>query len=109
MAFDEALADRIRKRLAGKKGVVEKKMFGGLAFLLNGNMCVGVHKDGLIVRLEPDATDAALKRPHARVFDLTGKPMQGWLLVDAPGVKSDKDLAGWIETGVNYAGKLPKK
>ena len=109
MAFDEALGERIRRLLGKRKGVAEKKMFGGLAFLLNGNMCVGVHQDGLIVRLDPAATDAALKRPHAKVFDLTGRPMKGWLLVEAAGVKSEKDLGGWVDVAVNYSSKLPKK
>src|SRR5438552_1295893 len=82
MAFDERLADRIRGSLGRRKGLVEKKMFGGVAFLLNGNMCVGVHKSDLIVRLAPEATDAALARAHTRRFDLTGRPMKGWILVE---------------------------
>ena len=109
MAFDEALGERIRKQLSKRKGLTEKKMFGGLAFLLNGNMCIGVHKDGLIVRLDPEATDAALKRPHAKVFDLTGRPMKGWLLVEGAGVNTDEDLGSWVETAGDYASKLPKK
>src|SRR5438046_368572 len=80
MAFDEALAQRIRKLLKGRKGLVEKKMFGGVGYLINGNMSVGVHGDELIVRLPADETDAALRERGARIFDLTGRPMKGWLL-----------------------------
>ncbi len=75
MAFDEELAGRVRKRLAGQKGLTEKKMFGGLAFLLNGNMCCGVHRRELIVRLDPAQTGTALAEPHSRIFDLSGRPM----------------------------------
>jgi hypothetical protein len=77
MAFDEELAARIRSHLGKRTGLVEKKMFGGVAFLLRGNMCCGVHRDALIVRLDPADTDRALSRPPARVFDLTGRPMKG--------------------------------
>jgi|SRR5437016_1570802 len=110
MAFDERLAERIRGQLGKKKGLSEKKMFGGIAFLLNGNMSCGVHRNELIVRLAPDETDAALARTHVRVFDLSGgRPMKGWILVEPPGVKADKDLAKWVETGVKYASSLPPK
>jgi len=78
MAYDEKLAERMRKQLAGRAGVVGKHMFGGVVFLLNGNMCCGVHKQALMVRVEPADTDAALRKPHTRVFDLTGRPMMGW-------------------------------
>ena len=76
MTFDTRLAARIRVALKGTKGVVEKQMFGGMAFLLNGNMCVGVHQDAMIARLDPDETDDALTEPHTRVFALTGRPMK---------------------------------
>lgn len=109
MAFDETLARRIRTRLGKRRGLSEKKMFGGLAFLLNGNMCCGVHQNWLIVRLDPDATEQALARPHARVFDLTGRPMKGWILVDPGGVKTDQNLGGWVDIATKYAGSLPKK
>src|SRR5215468_113567 len=78
MAFDEALANRVRPLLAGTRGLVEKKMFGGLAFLVRGNMSVGIHGAELIVRIEPDETDKALKQPGVRHFDITGRPMKGW-------------------------------
>jgi TfoX/Sxy family transcriptional regulator of competence genes len=109
MAFDEKLAERIRKQLAGQDGVVEKQMFGGVAFLLHGNMCCGVHKEALMVRLAPDATEAALSKPHTRVFDLTGRPMKGWILVEAAAVKTAAALKKWVDQGVAYAGSLPPK
>ncbi len=109
MAYDEKLAERMRKHLEGQGGVVEKHMFGGVAFLLNGNMCCGVHKQALIVRLAPGDTDAALNKPHTRVFDLTGRPMKGWVLVEAKGVKTAAGLKKWMEQGVAYAGSLPAK
>jgi TfoX/Sxy family transcriptional regulator of competence genes len=96
-------------RSAALAGLTEKKMFGGLAFLLNGNMACGVHSDELIVRLDPDDTDAALAEPGARVFDMTGRPMKGWLLVDADGVAEDADLRRWIGRGVEYTRDLPSK
>jgi TfoX/Sxy family transcriptional regulator of competence genes len=109
MAFDEGLARRIRKRLAVHKGLTEKKMFGGLAFLLNGNMCCGVHRRELIVRLEPAQTEAALAEPDTRIFDLSGRPMKGWILVEAPGLADEPSLAKWLRLGTNYAASLPKK
>jgi TfoX/Sxy family transcriptional regulator of competence genes len=109
MAFDENLAERMRQQLASVPGVVEKRMFGGTAFLLNGNLCVGVHKDALMVRLGSDATEAALRKPHTRVFDLTGKPMKNWVLVDPAGVKTTAALKKWVGLGVKFAGSLPPK
>jgi hypothetical protein len=93
MAFDEKLAARMRKALDERQaGAVEKRMFGGVAFLLNGNICCGVHKEAMIVRLAPDATEAALRQPHTKPFDLTGRPMKGWVLVEAEGVKTAAGL-----------------
>jgi TfoX N-terminal domain len=109
MAYDENFAARIRKALGRRKGLVAKQMFGGIAFLLNGNMCVGIHKDELIVRLDPDETDAALAKPHTRVFDLTGRPMKGWILVAPKGIATDAQLAKWIAIAATYAGALPAK
>src|SRR5205807_6702054 len=86
MAFNETLAARIRKHIGKRAGMVEKKMFGGLAFLLKGNMSVGVHGDEMIVRIDPAETDAAIKQKYVRIFDITGKPMKGWILVDAKGL-----------------------
>src|SRR5579862_7251731 len=108
MAFSEALAERIRHALARRKNVEEKKMFGGIGFLLNGNMLVGVWKDSLIVRLGPDVDDLALLEPHVREFDITGRPMKGWVLVEAEGVEDDDQLKGWIERALKFVKTLPK-
>jgi hypothetical protein len=107
MAFDTALAARIRKRLGRRAGLSEKTMFGGLAFLLHGNMCCGVHGSEMIVRLAPADTDGALKQAHVRVFDLSGRPMKGWILVQPKGLSTDAALAKWVKTGLAYAGSLP--
>jgi len=109
MAFNEALADRIRQRLARKQGVEEKKMFGGIGFLLGGNMLVGVWKNSLIVRLGPDGGDEALLEPHVREFDITGRPMKGWVLVAPEGVENDDQLTGWVQRAVDFVATLPKK
>jgi TfoX N-terminal domain len=109
MTFDERLAERIRGTLGRRKGLVEKKMFGGVAFLLQGNMCVGVHKTDLIVRLAPEETDAALSQPHTRRFDLTGRPMKGWILVAPAGLKTDAKLGKWVQVAARYAASLPPK
>jgi TfoX/Sxy family transcriptional regulator of competence genes len=109
MAFDEQLASRVRKQLAGQAGLSEKKMFGGLAFLINGNMSVGIHGEELIVRIDPETTDATLREPGARLFDLTGRPMKGWLLVGGSGIKKPESLARWVRRGVEFAASLPKK
>ena len=109
MAYDETLAQRAKPLLAGVPGVAEKKMFGGLAFLVNGNMSVGVHGTELIVRIDPAQTDAALKTPGVRIFDITGRPMKGWLLISADALGTAGALAGWIGKGVAYAQSLPPK
>ncbi len=109
MAFDERLAERIRGSLGRRKGLAEKQMFGGIAFLLNGNMCVGVHKSELIVRLAPEETDAALAQAHTRRFDLTGRPMRGWILVEQAGLKTEAKLSKWVQVAAQYAGSLPTK
>ena len=108
MAYDLKLAERIRSELNGMP-FVEKKMFGGVGLLLNGNLACGVNKDNLIVRVDPEKHTALLKKPHAKPFDLTGKPMKGWLLVDADGVKTDKQLSAWVKEGVEFALTLPPK
>jgi TfoX/Sxy family transcriptional regulator of competence genes len=109
MAFNEALAERIRDALARKKNIEEKKMFGGIGFLLNGNMLVGVWKDSLIARLGPEQGDEALLEPHVKVFDITGKPMKNWILVEPEGVVEDEQLKDWIQRAVKFVGKLPGK
>ncbi|HWQ38898.1 MAG TPA: TfoX/Sxy family protein [Burkholderiales bacterium] len=109
MAFDQTLAERIRGRLASHKGFSEKRMFGGLAFLLDGNMCCGVHQREMIVRLDPQRMAAALAEPHTRAFDLSGRPMKGWILVNAVGVADDASLAQWLRLATDYAATLPAK
>jgi TfoX/Sxy family transcriptional regulator of competence genes len=93
MAFSPALAERIREALARRKNV-EKKMFGGVGFLLNGNLLMGVRKDSLLVRLGPDEADEALKEPHVKEFDITERSMKGWVLVELVGVEGDDQLSG---------------
>jgi hypothetical protein len=109
MAYDEGLATRVRDLLGDQPGLAEKKMFGGLAFLLGGNMACGVRGEDLIVRLAAEETDAALAEPGTRLFDLTGRAMKGWLLVDPGGHAEDDDLRRWVGRGVAYAHTLPPK
>ena len=94
MAFDETLAGRIRDALARSRGVEEKRMFGGIGFLLNGNLLVGVWKDSRIVWLGPEDSGEALLKPHVKEFDITGRPMKGWVLVGPEGVEGDDQLSG---------------
>lgn len=100
MAYNEKIADRIRKALSGTKKVVEKKMFGGIAFMVNDHMCLGVDKDDMMLRCDADLTDELLSKKGARPFDLTGKPMKGWLLVSADGTSSKRDFDFWIKTAI---------
>jgi TfoX/Sxy family transcriptional regulator of competence genes len=109
MAFNEALAERIRQRLARRRNVEEKKMFGGIGFLLNGNMLVGVWKDSLIVRLGAEEGDLALLEAHVKEFALKGRAMKGWVLVAAEGVEDDEQLSTWIQRAVKFVGTLPAK
>ena len=109
MAYDEELAIRLRGLIGTEPGLAEKKMFGGLAMLLHGNMAVGVHGAGLIVRTDPGRQEQLLAEPGARVFDLTGRPMKGWLVVDPDGCTKDADLRRWVDRGVSYARSLPPK
>jgi TfoX/Sxy family transcriptional regulator of competence genes len=109
MAYDEGLATRLRDLLGDRPGLIEKKMFGGIAMLLHGNMAVGVRGDALIVRADPDQHDALMTEPGARVFDLTSRPMKGWLLVDPVGYSEDDDLKRWVDRAVAYAASLPPK
>lgn len=109
MAYDDGLATRIRDLIEGESGLAEKKMFGGLAMLLHGNMAVGVSGDDLIVRTDPVQQDELLGEPGARPFDPAGRPMKGWILVDAPGCAEDEDLQRWVERGIAFARSLPPK
>jgi TfoX/Sxy family transcriptional regulator of competence genes len=108
MAFDDALAERIRDRLRAADGISEKKMFGGLAFLTHGNMTVGVSGDDLLVRIDPDDTDAALARPGVRRFDMTGRPMRGWIVVAGEHLDDDV-LDRWIAQARTFVATLPPK
>ena len=110
MAYDETLAERVRQRLARRKNVAEKKMFGGVGFLLNGNLLVGVRKDSLLVRLGPEQSDEALKEAHVGEFTITGRgTMKGWVVVSLEGVQNDDQLKGWVQRAVKYVGTLPAK
>jgi TfoX/Sxy family transcriptional regulator of competence genes len=109
VAFDEALADRIRDVLASRAEITERKMFGGIAFMLAGNMAVGVIGEDLMVRLDPADAEKALTEPHTRPMDFTGKPAKNMVYVDAEGTVSDKGLAAWVEAGADYAASLPSK
>jgi TfoX/Sxy family transcriptional regulator of competence genes len=109
MAYDEGLAHRLRERLEGAPDITEKRMFGGLAVMWQGNMLVGVIGDDLIARVGPDATEAALARPGARLFDFTGRPMRGWVVVDGSAVTEDAALEEWIGSARQFVATLPAK
>ncbi len=109
MAYSDSLAERVRTALARKKNIVEKKMFGGVGFLLKGNMCVGIWKDLLVVRVGPAQYDWALAEPYVMEFDITGKPMKGWVLVKPAGIESEQQLKSWITRAVKFAGQLIPK
>ncbi len=109
MAYDEGLAQRIREVLGEQPELVEKKMFGGVGFMVRGNMACGVHKDALIVRVGPEGYEEALARPHTRPFDITGRPMKGWGMVTSDGYESDEALEDWVQRGLDFALSLPAK
>ena len=110
MAYDEDFANRIRDLIDGEPNVTEKRMFGGLAFLVGGNMSVAASgQGGLLVRVAPEETEGLVARPHVRPFEMRGREMQGWLRVDAEGVRTKRELEHWVRRGVAYAGSLPAK
>ena len=109
MAYDEELAERIRRALAGRQGVSEKKMFGGIAFMLRGNMFCGIVRDDLMVRVGLERHEEALAQPHARPMDFTGRPMRGMVYVGPEGCRTDEALKRWVEQGLNFAATLPAK
>jgi hypothetical protein len=109
MAVDEELAGRVRGALGGVNGVEEKRMFGGLAFLLNGNMAVGVHGSDVMVRLAPEQTDEALAEADVRIFDMAGRPMKGWILVGPGATETEDGLGAWVTRGLDFAETLPPK
>jgi hypothetical protein len=110
MAYDEELAGRLRDLLARERGLTEKKMFGGLAFMIGGNMAIAARgQGGLMVRVDPDQSDALVATTKARLVEMRGRQMPGWLRVDAPDVRTRQQLAKWVALGVNYARSLPAK
>lgn len=109
MAYDEGLAQRIREVLSDNPEIKEKKMFGGLAFMLNGNMACGLTKEDFIVRVGPETYDETLAKPYARKMEFTGRPMKGFIAVETEGYEDDKALANWVKQGLNYARSLPAK
>jgi TfoX/Sxy family transcriptional regulator of competence genes len=110
MAYDEDLADRVREHVQREAGLNEKRMFGGLAFLINGHMAVSASgQGGLLLRVDPAQTEALVREPHATRFVMRGRAMDGWLRIEPSGVQSDADLARWVDHGVRYARSLPPK
>jgi TfoX/Sxy family transcriptional regulator of competence genes len=109
MAFDEGLAERIRSLTRGDPSISERKMFGGLSFLSSGNMCFGIVGSEIMVRVGPAAYQTALRLPHAREMDFTGRSMRGMVYVDSEGIAEDDDLEAWLRRGLGYAESLPAK
>ena len=106
---DEILLDRIRRMLARRKGFSETKMFGGICFMLNGNMCVGTWKGSLVVRMDKADHDQTQAEPHTTLMDITGKAMKGWALIEPAGITHDDDLKNWVQRASRYVSTLPKK
>jgi TfoX/Sxy family transcriptional regulator of competence genes len=110
VAYDEELADRVRALIGSEPALTEQKMFGGLAFLIGGNMAVGASgQGGLLVRVDPAQSDALVEGTSAQLMEMRGRQMRGWLRVDADDVRDDRELALWVERGVSYARSLPAK
>lgn len=109
MAYSQALAERVRQALRTHRGVTEKKLFGGVGFMLGGNLLVCVWQQSLIVRLGREKAATALKQDHVREFDVTGRPMKGWIMVDPNGLDTDKQLADWVEQALAFVETLPVK
>jgi TfoX/Sxy family transcriptional regulator of competence genes len=109
MAYDEGLAQRVMEILGGQPGLVDKKMFGGVGYMLHGNMACGVNQDALIVRVGPERYQEALAQPHVKPFDMTGRPMKGWVVVLAEGCQGDEAVEAWVQRGVDFALTLQPK
>src|SRR5258708_4682338 len=109
MSYDEKTAERVRRILSLRLDVVEKKMFGGLCFMVNGSMCCGLTSTALMVRIGPDGYERALAQPHARPMDFTGRPLTGMVYVDPAGYKTDAALAKWLQRGIDCGSGLPAK
>ena len=109
MAYNERLAEKVRSLLKRRRGFSERKMFGGICFMLSGNMCCGVTKTELMLRLGPEKAAAALQEPHTREMDFTGRPMKSMIYVEPDGYESDDDLNRWVERAAKFAASLPEK
>ena len=109
MAYDDRLAERVRQELSDHRRITEKKMFGGIAFMIRGNMCCGIIGDRLMVRVGPDAYEESLKLKHAAAMDYTGKPMRGFVYVVPEGTRTARQLRAWIQRGLDFAESLPAK
>jgi TfoX/Sxy family transcriptional regulator of competence genes len=110
MAYDEELANRLRELLADEDAVTEKKMFGGLAFLVRGNMAVSASRNGgLLARIDPAATDAALARPHVKLMEMGGRTMDGWITVAPEGLRTKRELSAWVKRSLSFVSTLPAK
>jgi TfoX/Sxy family transcriptional regulator of competence genes len=109
MAYSEELAERIRDLIGARDGVTEKKMFGGIAWMVNGNMACGASGDGLLVRLDREDSGRILAEPHGGLMEVGGRSMRGFFRVEAAGVESDAELARWVDAGATYAASLPPK
>ena len=109
MSYDKGLAQRVREIVEEEPGYDEKKMFGGICFLIDGNMACGILHDDIIIRVGIDNYEESLRLPNTRIFDITGKPMRGWVLVSSEGHESDEDLTEWVKRGIKYARSLPPK
>lgn len=110
MAYDEELADRIREFVASEDGLTEQKMFGGLAFLIGGNLAVAASgQGGILVRVEPDESEALVARTEGHAMEMRGREMRGWIRVDAQHVRTKRELAAWVRRGTSYARSLPPK
>jgi hypothetical protein len=108
MAYNVSLSERIDQLIKNKKGFIRKEMFGGIGYMLNGNMCIGIHKDDLIVRFDPATSESLLSKKHVKPFAITGRPMKGWLLVNNESLK-DKELEKWFELAFTFVKTLPPK
>jgi TfoX/Sxy family transcriptional regulator of competence genes len=109
MAYDEGVAHRLRELFAGREDVTEMKMFGGIAFMVSGNMCCGIIGDALMARVGPEQYEEALALPHAREMDFTGKPMKGFVYVEPDGFEADEDLKAWVDRCEQFIAGLPAK
>jgi TfoX/Sxy family transcriptional regulator of competence genes len=109
MAYDERTAERVRQALSGRRDVVEKRMVGGLSFLVNGSMCCGVTNTALMIRVGPEAREWALSQPHVRPMEFAGRPLAGFVCVDPAGLRTGRVLAMWVQRGIDFASALPAK